>query len=204
VSGQSTGENTITWQQPLDLSQAVSPQFYFRSSLHALTSLAQVNISADGITWYRLSAVSLSDGWTEINIDLSAYRGQIILVQFQWFYVEPPAGQPGDSWMVDEVSIVDNHVVVSVETIEIVPTGTETPLPTATATFTATATETLMPVDINELTVTEEFTGAVPGPTIPPAIELPDTVPANVEIALETPAPVEVPAEVPGESASDP
>jgi hypothetical protein len=61
-------------------------------------------------------------------VDLSAYAGQIIQLQFVW---AAPAGT-SDTWQVDEVTIADAALLPPVQPTE--PSGIPTVEPTVTAT----------------------------------------------------------------------
>ena len=98
----------LRWGRQLDL-RSISPdqmvQLTFQSLLTASQSSATVQISTDGINWTPLSQIAPSGGWNSVTVDVSAYRGQLIQVQFVWQGAAPSEGQPPDSWSVDNVSV---------------------------------------------------------------------------------------------------
>ena len=90
----------LRWDRQLDL-RSISPeetvQLTFQSLLSTAQSSASVQISADGMNWTTLIMVATSSSWTLTTVDLSAYRGQLIQLQFVWQGAVPSEGQPLDS-----------------------------------------------------------------------------------------------------------
>jgi hypothetical protein len=93
----------VAWQARFDLTLAQRPVLTFQSRLNSAGSPAGVAVSVDGVNWMGVSMVAPSSAWTPVEVDLSAYRGQIIQVLFVWM---PTAGSP-DVWHVDNVLIAD-------------------------------------------------------------------------------------------------
>jgi hypothetical protein len=107
---------TLALNVPVTLSGA-APTLSFQSKLVS-GALPEVRLSLDGATWQTVAVVTPSLNWALVTVDLSAYAGQTIRLQFVW---ASPAGA-SDSWQVDEVTIADGAIVPPTE-----PTATETP-----------------------------------------------------------------------------
>jgi hypothetical protein len=108
---------TLALKVPVTLG-AAAPMLGFQSKLVSGT-LPEVRISLDGTTWQTVAVVTPSLNWAVVSVDLSAFAGQTIRVQFVW---ASPAGA-SDTWQVDEVTIVDGALLPPVE-----PTATATPV----------------------------------------------------------------------------
>ncbi len=74
--------STLVWIAPIDLRQASAPYLRFQSFVQAISSVAEVQVSADGAAWTAVGEVPAGDGWLTTDIDLSAYTGQVIYVRF--------------------------------------------------------------------------------------------------------------------------
>jgi len=102
-----TSQHVLTWNQPVDLSATTSPHLTFQSWLAAAASTAEVQVSADGgVSWSTVADVDPSLGWTGVDVDLSAYAGQIVYIRFVFDGVAPDDPIQGvDEWQIDQVQI---------------------------------------------------------------------------------------------------
>ncbi len=184
----------LVWQQPIDLRLAAAPHLFFQSLLQSQKSVAFVQISTDNLNWQYLATVSPSTTWQENDMDLSAYRGQIIWLEFVWLYAPPLPDQMADLWMMDALSVIDvpptsTPTMGYVPTIEIFPTATITPtfteIPTDMPTPTETATDVPTITTVPTSTWTDEPT-IIPSATETP-IDVPSDTPDPLMITLETP-----------------
>ena len=107
-----------------------------------------------------------NDSWTERNFDLTAYRGQAVVVYLNVYN----DGAGTQQWnYVDDIALLTCSAGTPEPTATATPTASETPTVTATHTATATPTTTLTPTATVEPTVTETPTATeTPGGTIPP------------------------------------
>jgi hypothetical protein len=70
--------------QTIDLRDAATASMTFESWRPAGRSSARglVQVSLDDVTWATLDAVPTTDEWTTVQVDLSAYAGQVVRVRF--------------------------------------------------------------------------------------------------------------------------
>jgi len=101
----------------------------------------------DGVSWQSTAQIVPSLSWAKTTVDLAAYRGQKIWLQFFWLAGAPQAGQSADYWMVDNVQVED---------VTLLPTATASPTPDfatpspsmePTAFYTETQTPSLTPTE---------------------------------------------------------
>jgi hypothetical protein len=145
---------TLRWTRALDLRTAplgYRIELTYQSLLSSLQSTAVVQISLDGVNWMPVAAAVASGQWVTETLDLSAYAGQVVYVQFVLNGVAPTqAEQPVDYWLIDQVLVQ----AIAPE-LTAFPTG----LPTATAlppaTLPPTATEMPTEIPITPPTATE-------------------------------------------------
>jgi hypothetical protein len=90
----------LRWAQPLDLSAATRATLRVASWLSSRGSTADIQVSADGVTWHTVSTPPVTDTWTWVEIDLSAFAGQILFVRFVFDGIGPPAGVMPDHWRI--------------------------------------------------------------------------------------------------------
>ena len=94
----------LRWTRPLDL-RGSTAQLRFQSLLTGANSTAQVQLSVDGVTWLTVASVSPSDQWTLQTLDLGAYAGQLVYVQFLWSGAPASDAAITGLWSVDEVQV---------------------------------------------------------------------------------------------------
>ncbi|MBW4438443.1 MAG: hypothetical protein KME04_14985 [Pleurocapsa minor GSE-CHR-MK-17-07R] len=77
-----TSSGTLTWLQPIDLPAPISMQLRF-AALGSGDAVRAVEVSTDLLTWYPLmQSGSLSESWSEVTVDLSAFAGQVIWLRW--------------------------------------------------------------------------------------------------------------------------
>ncbi|MEP7293843.1 MAG: hypothetical protein ABI835_18795, partial [Chloroflexota bacterium] len=165
VSATNTIE-ALRWSKLLDL-RSVLPgevvQFTYQSLLTSAQSSAIVQVSLDGSNWTSVGAATAWDKWTLETVDLSAYIGQLVYVQFVWTGIAPTEkDQLVDTWRVDEVSVA-----------AVTPTAT----PTATDAPTDTPPIVEPPTDVPTDTPPSD---APPEATIPAPEDTPEAAPAQL------------------------
>ncbi len=137
---------TLRWTQSLDLRSIPAGQrveMTFASWLvSAQGSTADVHVSLNGTQWLTATTVAPSTAWTPVMVDLSAYAGQILDIQFVWQCVAPSTEiESADHWSLDEVAITASTPTQTLSaTVAFTLAPTETLIPTATATLPPTAT----------------------------------------------------------------
>jgi len=117
--GQRRGDGRPTWQaeathggslvlqwEAIDLRQAASGSLRFESRLTTHASTARVEVSLDGRSWQTVGSVPASPEWQDVDVDLSAFAGQIVYVRFAFDAVAPAEGAPPDIW---EIRVVDRR-----------------------------------------------------------------------------------------------
>ncbi|MBN8637679.1 MAG: hypothetical protein J0M07_20335, partial [Anaerolineae bacterium] len=123
--------STLLWSTPIDLRAALVPQLSFQSYLSTPNgSTAQVQITSSSGTQSFSVPPSIA-GWSTIEIDLSAFRGQIISLSFVW----TPTANTNDVWLIDSLVVQETPPTVmpsATYTPTETPTATNTPEPTAT------------------------------------------------------------------------
>lgn len=163
---------TLTLIVPVDLRGTIAPQLSFQSIL-ASNSVAEVQISLDGMTWATPSLIAPTPEWATVSVDLTGYREQTVFVHFVWQAPLPAEGQTADSWKVDEV-IIDDLLPIATPT----SSATTTAMPTLTATLLAT-----------EEPMTTYTPTLIPTPTLQPTesvvvVETPTSAPSP-EVTVE-------------------
>jgi hypothetical protein len=98
------GADYLAWTTPIDLTHSTSARLQFWSWLTTSTSTARVEISVDGRTWQPLTDVPATDDWALIDIDLSAFAGQVIWIRFA---ATGPDGAPATdlTWLLRDAVI---------------------------------------------------------------------------------------------------
>ena len=86
-------------EQTIDLTSVTRAWLQLDSWLPSAGSHAEIQVTADGVTWDAITIAGDADDWTPLEIDLSAYAGQTIRVRFVF---EGPA-TPG--WRLRAVKI---------------------------------------------------------------------------------------------------
>ena len=81
---------------PLDLRQSPLSSLSFQSRRGTDTSRAELQVSVDGHTWQSLADVPPSDDWIGVDVDLSAFAGQVVYLRFV-MDAGPPSGLPRDA-----------------------------------------------------------------------------------------------------------
>ena len=153
----------LRWDRQLDLRTVVpgqAVQLSYQSLLTSTQSTAEVQVSGDGVNWVTVGAAASWAKWATETIDLSAYAGQLLQVQFVWTGVAPTGeGQSADTWQIDAVTVVT-----------VVPTSVPTPTDTATE-IVAPTTPPTEPVFMP--------TGEATQPDSPTATDTPDGAPVQ-------------------------
>jgi hypothetical protein len=155
--GDSTARNqisTLTYGTPIDLSAAVNPQlsFWQKPSLSVADFFA-VDLSLDGgLTWLALDTqMGLVSDWTPRTLDLSPYRGQIVLLRFRLDTLAVlPGGIPTVGVWVDDLLIQEappqpTPTATPTGIPSMTPWPTELPLPTPTQVLVPTVVPTELP-----------------------------------------------------------
>jgi hypothetical protein len=178
--------DVLRWSQSIDLRNVFMPQqvkLSFLSRLATLSGTARLDISLDGGTqWMTVTNIAPTADWTLTEIDLTAFAGNVVQLQFAW---QPDAtfaegSTPAALWSLDNVTVQ--------AAVPVTPTPTWTvEAPTSTPTFTwtpepPTATPTNTP---EPPTATPTFTWTPEPPTAtptntpePPTAEPPTATPA--------------------------
>ncbi len=144
----------LRWVRPLDLrglGVGSAVQLSFQSLLTGANSTAQVQLSVDGITWLTIASVLPSDQWTLQTLDLGAYAGQLVYVQFLWSGAPASDTAITGQWSVDEVQV---EAALPLQ-----------PSPTLMATTSPTAPPTLAPPTLVPTTVPTTLPAATQAPS---------------------------------------
>ncbi|HVU13043.1 MAG TPA: hypothetical protein VHD90_17315 [Phototrophicaceae bacterium] len=157
--------NILRWNRPIDLHSVSSASLSVQSMLISANP-ALVQISSDGTNWTSIGSIPASPQWQTASVDLSAYVGQVIQLQFMW--VSP---SPGDTWQLDNVTVSTLQPNL--------PTAT---LPAATQT---------VPTALSPEPTQAEPTASLPPPTVAPtntSVPPPATpVPTNTSVPTDVP-----------------
>lgn len=189
-SGTQQTVSTLTYLHPISLQDSASPQLVFESRYQEHSGTALVQLSSDGNNWYPMTIIPPSDDWTTVALDLSAYTGQVIYIQFVWQVSDAPSEQLSP-WQLDDVRMVNVDPTVESTntatpdvfiTVSPQPAVTDEPTlvqPSETAVQTATESEipqlpevTLPPIEVPEIT---------------PPTEAPEVIPTETTVAEDEP-----------------
>ena len=96
------GRQLLRWQRPIDLDGIADGRLSFWSLLSSATASAEVQVSADGVTWRTVAAVPAGGDWTPVDVDLSEFAGQIFYLQFVY---APGAADDQGVWRVADVRV---------------------------------------------------------------------------------------------------
>ncbi|MEO8393008.1 MAG: hypothetical protein ABI700_08440 [Chloroflexota bacterium] len=120
----------LRWNRRIDLRSAPNAYLWVQSTLSGTTP-AWVQMSKDGVNWQTISSINPSTAWQVATVNLSAYVGQIIQLQFIW-----TAPNATNMWKFDDITIGSLKVAApasgSVQALMVVASPTNTPMPTAT------------------------------------------------------------------------
>ncbi len=100
------GTRMLSLADAIDLRGAESAQLRFASWRAGASSRAAVQVSLDGVTWITLGQVPESDRWTDVELDLSPFAGELIRLRFVF---EPEAAFELDrpaTWRVAGIRVV--------------------------------------------------------------------------------------------------
>ncbi len=96
------GRQSLRWQRPIDLDGIADGRLSFWSLISSATGTAEVQVSADGVSWRTLAVVPPGGDWTEIDVDLSDFAGQVFYLQFVY---APGPGEDQSVWRVADVRV---------------------------------------------------------------------------------------------------
>jgi hypothetical protein len=103
ISESGAGISSLSWNKTIDLSIAVTPKLHFISKTNfEWPYAASVYIEDEKHESTSLNVASSSGNWTEVVIDLTAYRGHQIRIQWLWH-----AFSSEDYWIIDDVTVED-------------------------------------------------------------------------------------------------
>jgi Zn-dependent metalloprotease len=93
----------ILRRRPLiELDAEAGATLAFSSLITGGAGVAEVQVSLDGLTWWTLARVSADDVWTDEAVDLGAFAGRRVWVQFAF---TPPPGETA-AWVVTDVRVI--------------------------------------------------------------------------------------------------
>jgi hypothetical protein len=73
---------------------------WFEAWLSGLDVRGVARVSLDGVTWHPLQVIEPSDGWMPVVLDLEAWRGEAVLLQFVFEAAPVGRSEGGDSWRI--------------------------------------------------------------------------------------------------------
>ncbi|HET9269340.1 MAG TPA: hypothetical protein VFO31_14295, partial [Vicinamibacterales bacterium] len=88
-------------RSPIDLDAVSGATLLFSSSMTG-GGIAEVQVSLDGVTWRTLAEVPTDDARTDVAVDLGAFAGQPVWVQFAF---TPLPGETA-AWLVTDVRVI--------------------------------------------------------------------------------------------------
>ena len=92
--------NSLHWNRQIDMRGLVGAQLFFQMQLSNASAPLMVQVSLDGSTWTTVETVTATAEWQLNAIDLSAYAGQTIQLQFVWV-----GNAPGDVLRLDDIQV---------------------------------------------------------------------------------------------------
>jgi hypothetical protein len=96
------GVSILRRRPPIDLDAASGATLVFSSSMTGGAGMAEVQVSLDGLTWLTLTYVPPHDGRTDVAVDLGAFAGMPVWVQFAF---SPLPGETA-AWHVTDVRVI--------------------------------------------------------------------------------------------------
>jgi hypothetical protein len=97
-----SGTRLLRWRRAVDVDASTAGKLTFVSSVEGGAGSAEVQVSLDGRVWRTLARVPPEEAWTEVQVDLSEFRGHRIYVQFAY---TPLLGESA-VWRVNNVRVV--------------------------------------------------------------------------------------------------
>ena len=176
--------NVLRWNRLIDLSNVPNAYLWVQSML-STGSTAYAQASLDGSNWTTVGSIVSSSSWYVPSIDLSAYIGQVIQLQFVW-----TSGNPGDVWQLDDVTVgvLGGAPVPSPTASNTAPVETATLAATVPTSTTAAPTSTLVPPSPTATQTSTSVPTQVPTQP-PPATDVPIQAPAPAITPLVTASP---------------
>jgi hypothetical protein len=107
MASPSTDIALLKFDLPVNLSGATNPVLTFATNVNVTYSIPMVEISTDGQNWQPISTLGTTAGWQAVEVNLSAYVGQLVWLRFGWVSRLPGTGEAYDVWMLDEVVIAE-------------------------------------------------------------------------------------------------
>jgi hypothetical protein len=99
------GASILRRRPPIDLDDASGATLTFSSLITGGEGIARVQVSVDGLTWWTLAEVPPDAAWTGVAVDLSAFAGRRVWVQFAF---TPLPGETA-KWLVTDVRVIRRH-----------------------------------------------------------------------------------------------
>jgi hypothetical protein len=96
------GATILRRRPPIELDAASGATLAFTSSITGGAGVAEVQVSLDGLTWMTLAYVPPDADETDVAVDLSAFAGSRVWVQFAY---TPSPGDQG-AWRVTDVRVI--------------------------------------------------------------------------------------------------
>jgi hypothetical protein len=106
------GSQTI-WHRVLDLGATTNPTLAFESSLEGTGTTGLAQVSLTGVDWITIAEVSPSSEWTTIDVDLSAFAGEIVQVRLVFDAPRRLPDPASDRWRVRNLRLRLNEVRVT-------------------------------------------------------------------------------------------
>ncbi len=161
----------LRWNQQIDLRSVAGAQLSFEARGSGNGGSLLVQVSSDGTNWTTAAPVTPTADWQPVTVDLSAFVGKAVQLQFNWV-----DQTPGDVLQLDAVTVVESAPNV----------------PTASATVTQPSGETNVTATVEAPTAAPSTQATVVQPTAvqPTAASLPTSTATNSPVpATPTDAP---------------
>jgi hypothetical protein len=95
------GTRLLRWRRPVDVDASAGSKLTFVSSVEGGAGSAEVQVSLDGVNWRTLARIPPEETMTEVQVDLSAFAGHRLFVQFAF---TPLLGESA-VWRVTDVRV---------------------------------------------------------------------------------------------------
>jgi hypothetical protein len=102
AGGDGRGSRLLRWRRPVELGGLSGATLTFLSLVEGGAGLPEVQVSVDGVLWQTLARIPPDDRWTQVDVDLSAFAGQRIYVQFAY---TPLLGETA-AWRLSNVRVM--------------------------------------------------------------------------------------------------
>lgn len=106
-----TNQASLKLGSRLDLSGVTSPHMTIYTIMTDVVATPIIEITTDGINWIPVLQIPITTDWTTIDVDLSAYNDETLLLRFSWLsQLSSSDEDPLTFWLIDNVRVMDLEI----------------------------------------------------------------------------------------------